>query len=85
MPLAGHGLDTINGSVLSNGDTFNLRSALSATTWDQQPNYLTLGPSGSNALVQISATSGGAPITVAVLNGAGSVSHSSFLTHAQLT
>jgi hypothetical protein len=89
VPLAGQGLDTINGSVLSNGDTFDLRSALAATTGDQQPsdigNYLTLGTSGSNALVQISVTSGGTLITVAVLNGAGSVTLSSFLNHAQLT
>jgi hypothetical protein len=89
VPLAGQGLDTINGSVLTNGDTFDLRSALAATSWDQQPSdladYLTLGTSGSNALVQISATSGGTPVTVAVLNGASSVSLSSFLPHALLT
>jgi hypothetical protein len=89
VPLAGQGLDTINGSVLTNGDTFDLRSALAATSWDQQlsdlGDYLTLGSSGSNALVQISATSGGTPVTVAVLNGAGSVSLSSFLPHALLT
>lgn len=86
VPLAGEGLDTINGSVLTNGDTFDLRAALGATAWDQQgsdlSDYLTLGTSGSNALVQISVTNGGTPITVAVLNGAGSVSLSSFLTHA---
>ena len=89
MPLAGQGLDIINGSVLANGDFFDLRSALAATTWDQQlsdlGDYLTLGTSGSNALVQISATFGGTPITVAVLNGQGSVSLSSFVAHALLT
>jgi len=62
---------------------------MAATSWDQQlsdlGDYLTLGSSGSNALVQISATSGGTPVTVAVLNGAGSVSLSSFLPHALLT
>jgi hypothetical protein len=89
VPFAGQGLDTINGSVLSNGDTFDLRSALAATTWDQQlsdlGNYLSLGTSGSNALVQLSVTSGGTPITIAVLNGQGSVSLGSFVTHALLT
>jgi len=89
LPSAGNGLDTINGSVLTNGDMFDLRAALAATTWDQQladiGAYLTLGTSGSNSLVQISDTSGGTPATVAVLNGAGSVSLSSFLAHALLT
>ncbi len=89
LPLAGQGLDTINGSVLTNGDTFDLRSALAATTWDQQlgdiGNYLTLGTSGSDALVELSVTSGGTPITVAILVGQGSVSLSNFLTHALLT
>ena len=75
--------------MLTNGDMFDLRAALAATTWDQQladiGAYLTLGTSGSNSLVQISDTSGGTPVTVAVLNGAGSVSLSSFLAHALLT
>jgi hypothetical protein len=89
LPLAGQGLDTIHGSVLFNGDTFDLRAALAATTWNQQlsdiGNYLTLGTSGSNALVEISSTSGGTPITVAVLVGQGAVSLSDFVTHALLT
>jgi hypothetical protein len=89
LPLAGQGQDTTNGSVLANGDTFDLRSALAGTTWDQQlsdlGNYLTLGTSGSNTLVQISVTSGGTPITVAILDGQGSVSLSSFVAHALLT
>jgi len=75
--------------VLANGDTFDLRAALAATTWDQQlsdlGSYLTMGTSGSNALVQLSVTSGGAPITIAVLNGQGAVSLSSFVSHALLT
>jgi hypothetical protein len=74
---------------LFNGDTFDLRAALAATTWNQQlsdiGNYLTLGTSGSNALVEISSTSGGTPITVAVLVGQGAVSLSDFVTHALLT
>ncbi|WP_158925728.1 hypothetical protein [Acidisphaera sp. S103] len=74
---------------LTNGDTFDLRSALAATTWDQQlsdlGNYLTIGTQGSNALVQISTVSGGTPITVAILNGAGSVSLNTFISHALLT
>ena len=88
LPLAGHGLDTINGSVLTKGDTFDLRTALAATGWDQQSsdlgNYLSIGSSGANATVVIdpSGQSGGTQYTVAVLNGAGSVSLSSFLTHA---
>jgi hypothetical protein len=89
LPLAGHGLDTTIGSVLTNGDTFDLRSALAATGWDQQlsdlGNYLTLGTSGSNTLVQISAASGGTPFTVAILDGEGSVTLSSFISHALLT
>jgi Ca2+-binding RTX toxin-like protein len=89
VPLAGQGLDTINGSVLTNGDTFDLRDVMSATTWDQQlsdlGDYLSLGTSGSNTLVQISVTSGGTPITVAVLHGQGSISLSSFVSHSLLT
>jgi hypothetical protein len=89
VPLAGQGLDTTNGSVLANGDTFDLRSALAATTWDQQlsdlGDYLSLGTSGSNTLVQLSVTSDGTPITIAVLNGQGSVTLSSFVSHALLT
>jgi hypothetical protein len=89
LPLAGQGLDTIHGAVLANGDTFNLRAALAGTTWDQQlsdlGNYLTLGTSGSNTLVQLSVTSGGTPITVAILVGQGSVSLSTFEAHALLT
>jgi len=89
LPPAGQGLDTINGSVLTNGDTFDLRATLAATTWDQQlsdgANYLTLGTLGANALVQISTTSGGTPLTVAVLNGQGAVSLSAFIAHALLT
>jgi hypothetical protein len=89
LPLAGEGLDTIHGSVLINGDTFDLRAALAGTAWDQQlsdlGDYLSLGTSGSNALVQISSTSGGTPITVAILGNAGSVSLSTFLAHALLT
>ena len=89
VPLAGQGLDTINGGVLSNGDTFDLRSALAATTWDQKLSdlggYLSLGTSGSNALVQLSTTYDGAPVTIAVLNGSGSISLSDFVAHALLT
>lgn len=89
LPLAGQGLDTIIGNVLTNGDAFDLRAALAATTWDQQlsdlGSYLTLGTSGSNTLVQLSTTSGGTPITVAMLDGQGSVSLSSFVSHALLT
>jgi hypothetical protein len=89
LPLAGQGQDTIHGSVLANGDIFDLRPALAATTWDQQlsdiGNYLSLGTSGSNALVEISSTSGGTPITAAVLVGQGAVSLSDFITHALLT
>ena len=97
LPLAGQGLDTINGNVLvnvnnvvqSNGDTFDLQAALAATGWDQQlsdlGDYLSLGVSGSNALVQLSATSGGTPVTIAVLDGSGPISLSSFVAHALLT
>jgi hypothetical protein len=89
LPSAGLGLDSITGSVLSSGDVFDLRSALAATAWDQQQgdigNFLTLGTQGGNALVQINDASGGTPVTVAVLNGAGPVSLSGFLAHALLT
>jgi len=32
MPIAGHGLDTITGPVLTNGDVFDLRTAMAATS-----------------------------------------------------
>ena len=34
MPVAGHGYDDIYGSALTNGDVFDLRSLLAATSWN---------------------------------------------------
>ncbi|HUN40345.1 MAG TPA: SdrD B-like domain-containing protein [Acetobacteraceae bacterium] len=86
IALAANGLDTITGSVLGNGDTFDLRAALAATNWDGQlsnlGSYLSMGTQGSNATVLLSSTSGGGGVTIGVLNGAGSVSLSTFLAHA---
>ena len=84
--LAANGLDTITGNVLGNGDTFNLIAALAATNWDGLSSdigdYLSMGTQGANATVQLSTTSGGAGVTIAVLNGAGPVGLSTFLSHA---
>jgi hypothetical protein len=86
LPLAGQGLDTMNGNVLSNGDTLDLRAAMAATGWDQQMAdlgmYLSFGTSGANATVMIDPTGlvGGTTFTVAILNNASSLSLNSFLT-----
>ena len=87
LPAAGEGVDTIHGNVLAT-DTFNLVAAMDATDWDKQPSdvgdFLTLATSGSDALVQINDVLDSAPVTVATLKGAGSVSLSDFLSHAVL-
>ena len=90
LPTAGFGLDIINGPVLTNGDVFDLRTALSATSWNHSVgsvgNYLLLGTSGANATVSINPTgmSGGPASMVAILNGAGSVNLNTFLAHATI-
>ena len=74
--------------MLGNADVFDLRSALAATSWDQQlsdlGNFLQLSTQSGNAFVSIDPTglAGGSVFTVAQLNGAGSLTLANFLTHA---
>ena len=85
--VLGPGRDVINGTVLTNGDIFDLRTALATTTWDHQAgslgSYLTLSSSGGNALVTLIPTGTGPGSVIAQLNGAGNVSLATFLSHAQ--
>jgi hypothetical protein len=72
LPQAGSGYDVLSGSELTNGDTFDFRTALAATNWDGNSgdlsNYLQVA-SGGNTTVSISTTAGGSATQVLVLNG----------------
>ena len=86
MPGAGQGFDNIFGYVLQNGDTLNVSAALATTSWNGAQatlaDFLHVTTSGANAIIAISATSGGAATQIAELEGAGSVTLSGLLAHA---
>lgn len=86
MPGAGQGMDDIFGYVLQNGDLLDFRTALAATTWNGASatlgNYLHVTAAGSDAIVSLSQTSGGAPTQIADLRDAGQIGLSGLLAHA---
>ncbi len=86
IPAASKGYDDIYGSVLTNGDKLNLHAALQATGWNGSSstiaNFLHVKQSGSDAIISISATAGGAATNVADLHGAGTVSLQTLLAHS---
>ncbi|HTI81371.1 MAG TPA: glycosyl hydrolase [Acetobacteraceae bacterium] len=86
LPKVGEGYDWLIGPELTNGDTFDFRSALAATNWDgnsgELSNYLQVATDSSgNTRVSISATAGGSANPVLVLDGV-TASMSQILAHS---
>jgi hypothetical protein len=86
IPAAASGSDIFAVSVLTDGDTLDLRSALAATTWDGSAstlaNYLTVTNPSQGTVLSIAPTSGGTGVAVATINGATGTTLSSLLAHA---
>ena len=86
IPAANAGNDTIYGSELSNGDTFDLRSALAATNWNGASSalsqYLHLSSKGGVETLSISSKANGSSAAVAQFENTGSFSLTTFLAHA---
>ena len=86
IPAENAGTDTIYGSVLSNGDTFDLRAALAATNWNGASTtlsaYLHLSYKGGADTLSISSRANGSSGAVAMFENTGSFSLTGFLSHA---
>lgn len=83
---AGHGVTTFGSNhALSNGDVFDLRTALAATAWDGHAadlaSYLKVSASGGVLVIGIAATAGGATTEIASIMGGYRTSYTTFLTH----
>jgi hypothetical protein len=80
LPGAGQGYDDIYGWVMQNGDSFDLRPALTQAGWNGDGstigNYLQVATSGNNAIVSIGGSA------VATLNDAPDANLGNFLAHA---
>ncbi len=86
LPAPGAGTDTIYGNVMTNGDTFDLRSALAATNWNKAANtlgeYLHLSQQRGVETLSISTKANGNSSTVATFQNTGSFSLTTFLSHS---
>jgi hypothetical protein len=86
LPTAGQGSDTFTNNVLTNGDTLDLKPALSATNWDGSAstlgNYLSVSDSGNGATLSIANTAGGAGMAIATIGGATNATLQTVLAHA---
>ncbi len=91
LPESGKGIDVINGSVLRNGDVFDLRDMLQVTTWSGVSNadlggwiHIRTANNGADAIVSVAPTGSFAEGShdVARLVGAGSVSLATLLSHS---
>ena len=86
LPAAAKGSDIFTKNVLTDGDTLDLRSALSATTWNGSAstlaNYLTVTNPSQGSVLSIASTSGGSSVAIATINGATGTTLSSLLAHA---
>jgi len=88
LPGAGHGSDTISGPVLSNGDTFDLRTTLAQTKWGGDltsiGNYLHVAAGSGGTVISVtpSGTAGGASSVIATLEGSSPPTLAAFLQHA---
>jgi hypothetical protein len=84
LPSAG-GNDVIQGYVLQNGDTLDLRSALSSTSWDGTEGnigkYLSVTTVNNGAVISLSNGSGSGS-AIATLQGSGPISLATLLQHA---
>jgi len=80
LPGAGQGYDDIYGWVMQNGDTFDLRPALTQAGWNGDGStlgdYVQVAMSGTNATVSIGGSA------VATLNDAPDTNLANFLAHA---
>jgi hypothetical protein len=86
MPGPGAGFDDIFGYVLQNSDVLDFRAALATTGWDGSQstlgNFLHVTMAGNDAVIAMSATSGGASSNVAMLHDSGSLDLAGLLAHA---
>jgi Ca2+-binding RTX toxin-like protein len=88
LPAGGHGYDDIQGNVLNNGDRFDLRSMLAATSWKggsaSLAPFVKLTTSGSSAVISVDPTGAltGATYAVGKLEGSGALSLSTLLAHS---
>jgi serralysin len=86
LSRAGIGFDDVYGYVLQGGDKFDLRSALSATTWDGQKStltqYLSVGTSGNDATISMRSTVGGTAVALATLHDSGALTMTGLLMHS---
>jgi hypothetical protein len=88
LPQGGQGSDAIQGDVLQNHDSLDLRSLLAATKWTGSlatiGNFLHVSaPDGTDAVISVTPTGvGGASYNVATLHDSGSVSLTTLLAHS---
>jgi hypothetical protein len=87
LPAAGNGSLIANAAVLSNGDTFNLATALEATSWDGSASSLgsylhTEQVGGNTALLVSDSASNSASGTVLATFGQANVSLATILAHS---
>jgi hypothetical protein len=88
LPGANQGFDDIYGYMMTNGDRFDLRSALADTSWNHDlgtiGNFVKVAASGGGTMIAIDPTgqAGGASYNVAMLESAGSVSLQTLLAHS---
>ena len=87
MPAAGQGYDDIHGSALTNGDVFDLRSLLAATSWNGASaslgDFLKVSMSNNSAVLSVdpSGTAGGASSIVATFEASGQVNLAAMSAH----
>ena len=78
----------INGNVISAGDTFDLRTALAATTWSGSmstlSSYLSVTDVGSKSMIFLSESGSGAGSEIAVLNNSSGLTYQGLLAHSTL-
>jgi hypothetical protein len=86
LPADAKGSDSFAKTLLTNGDTLDLRSALAATTWNGSAstlaNYLAVTNLSQGTVLSIAPTSGGTGVAIATINGAAGTTLSSLLAHA---
>jgi hypothetical protein len=86
IPAAGKGNDTFTTSVLTIGDTLDLRTALAATNWTGSAstlsNYLSVTNGTQATVLSIAPTAGGTAAAIATIDGASGTILSSLLAHA---
>lgn len=84
----GGGNDTIYGYVLQNNDTLDLRSALAATSWNNDPatlgSFIAVATVNNSAVISLSPTGTGGGSVIATLQDSGSISLAALLAHSQV-